>query len=422
MKSNFAILLLSVLLLIPFLAKSERPGVELIIQGTVSSKTDGAIIGASVTEIDGNNRIVNGNITDVNGHYILKIKNPENRISFTYIGYVKQIRKIGNSKNINILLEENTQNIKEVVVTGGKRHSEGGYNIPKREIATAMQTIDMKEMEGLQVSSVDEALQGRIAGLDIVSNSGDAGSGTSMRIRGASSINGSTQPLIVLNGVPYEMQVTQNFDYANSNQEQFANLLSINPDDIQEISVLKDAAASAVWGSKGANGVISITTKKGRTGPTRIEYSYRYTGTIQPQGKKMLNGDNYTMLMKQELFNPAQSSNASNVPEYTYDKSFPDYENYNNNTDWVKEVTQIGNISDHYLTFSGGGDRATYRISGGYLSQNGTIIGQTNSRLSTRAYLDYSSRRNYRIRMRISTGVILLILVIITVQMKICQF
>ena len=389
MKSNFAITLLFVLLLIPFLARSERPGVELIIQGTVSSKTDGAIIGASVTEIDGNNRIVNGNITDVNGHYVLKIKNSENRISFSYIGYVKQVRKIGNSKNINMILEENTQNIKEVVVTGGKRHSEGGYNIPKREIATAMQTIDMKEMEGLQVSSVDEALQGRIAGLDIVSNSGDAGSGTSMRIRGASSINGSTQPLIVLNGVPYEMQVTQNFDYANSNQEQFANLLSINPDDIQEISVLKDAAASAVWGSKGANGVIMITTKKGRTGPTRIEYSYRYTGTIQPPGKKMLNGDNYTMLMKQELFNPAQSSTASNVPEYTYDKSFPDYENYNNNTDWVKEVTQTGNISDHYLTFSGGGDRATYRVSGGYLSQNGTIIGQTNSRLSTRAYLDY---------------------------------
>ena len=389
MKSNFAITLLFVLLLIPFLAKSERPGVELIIQGTVSSKTDGSIIGASVTEIDVNNRIVNGNITDVNGHYVLKIKNSENRISFSYIGYVKQVRKIGNSKNINIILEENTQNIKEVVVTAGRRHSEGGYNIPKREIATAIQTIDMKEMEGLQVSSVDEALQGRIAGLDIVSNSGDAGSGTSMRIRGASSINGSSQPLIVLNGVPYEMQVDQNFDYANSNQEQFANLLSINPDDIQEISVLKDAAASAVWGSKGANGVIMITTKKGRTGPTRIEYSYRYTGTIQPTGKKMLNGDNYTMLMKQELFNPAQSSTASDVPEFTYDKSFPDYENYNNNTDWVKEVTQIGNINDHYLTFSGGGDRATYRISGGYLSQNGTIIGQTNSRVSTRAYLDY---------------------------------
>ncbi len=278
---------------------------------------------------------------------------------------------------------------KDVIVIGRKRHSEGGFTIPEREVASAMQTIDMKEVEGLQVSSVDEALQGRIAGLDIVSNSGDPGSGTAMRIRGASSINGSSQPLIVLNGVPYEMQVDQNFDYANSNQEQYANLLSINPDDIQEISVLKDAAASAVWGSKGANGVIMITTKRGYTGPTKVEYSYRYTGTVQPQGMKMLNGDDYTMLMKQEFFNPAQEENASNLNEYNYKKTFSEYQNYNNNTDWVKAVTQVGNISDHYLTFSGGGERATFRISGGFMNQDGTIIGQTYNRLSSRAYLDY---------------------------------
>jgi TonB-linked SusC/RagA family outer membrane protein len=390
MKSKFSIAILFILLLLPALANSQKMGSDIILQGTVTSLADGAIIGASVTEIDVNNRVVSGCITDINGHFVLKIKSPENRISFSYIGFVKQVRKIGSSKSINIVLQDHTQNIKDVVVTASKKHSEGGFSIPQREISSAMQTLDMKDVEGLQVSSVDEALQGRIAGLDIVSNSGDAGSGTSMRIRGASSINGSNQPLIVLNGVPYEMQVDQSFDYANSNQEQFANLLSINPDDIQEITVLKDAAASAVWGSKGANGVIMITTKKGRSGPTRVEYSYRYTGTVQPQGRKILNGDDYTMLMKQEFFNPAQDSRASNVTEYNYDKSFPNYENYNNNTDWVKEVTQIGNISDHYLTLSGGGERATYRVSGGFLSQNGTIIGQSNSRLSSRAYLDYA--------------------------------
>ena len=133
--------------------------------------------------------------------------------------------------------------------------------------------------------------------MDIVANSGDAGSGSSMRIRGASSINGSSTPLIVLNGVPYDMSVDNSFDFANSNQEQYANLLSINPDDIQEISVLKDAAASAIWGSKGASGVIMITTKRGYTGPTKVEYSYRFTGTVQPRGRKMLNGDDYTMLL-----------------------------------------------------------------------------------------------------------------------------
>jgi TonB-linked SusC/RagA family outer membrane protein len=389
MKSNLFISFLFILILLPFSVSGQRQSGEVVIQGTVTAHGEGPVIGVNVAEIDANNRVVSGTITDFNGRYVLRIKNPANRLTFSYIGFLKQTKKIGTATRIDVVLVDDTQTIKDVVVTATRRHSEGGFSIPQREISTAIQTIKMEELEGLQVSSVDEALQGRIAGLDIVASSGDAGSGSSMRIRGASSITGNNQPLIVLNGVPYEMQVDQNFDYANSNQEQFANLLSINPDDIQEISVLKDASASAIWGSKGANGVIMITTKKGRTGPTRVEYSYRYTGTVQPQGRKLLNGDDYTMLMKQAFFNPRQNSNASNVVEYNYDKSFIYYEDYNNNTDWVDAVTQIGNISDHYLTLSGGGERATYRISGGFLNQNGTIIGQTNSRLSTRSYIDY---------------------------------
>ncbi|MBN2767271.1 MAG: SusC/RagA family TonB-linked outer membrane protein [Paludibacteraceae bacterium] len=388
MRSNLLFSLLIWLILTPL--QAQRTGGEQIVQGTVTAKSDGSpLIGVNVTEVDANNRLVSGTVTDFDGRFILKVKSGNNRLVFSYIGFLKLERRIGNSSKIDVSMTDNTQNIKEVVVTSTRRHSEGGFSIPKREIATAMQTIDMKEVEGIQVSSIDDALQGRIAGLDIVANSADPGSGTQMRIRGASSINGSSQPLIVLNGVPYEMQVDQSFDYANSNQEQYANLLSINPDDILEISVLKDAAASAVWGSKGANGVIMITTKRGYTGPTRIEYSYRYTGQIQPHGLKMLNGDDYTMLMKQAFFNPQQDENAANYDEYNYDKTFTEYENYNNNTDWVREVTQIGNINDHYLTLSGGGERATYRISGGYLYQNGTIIGQKYNRLSSRAYLEY---------------------------------
>jgi len=390
MRSNFAITLLFIILLLPFSAQGQKPGGTLIVQGTITSKLDGsAIIGASITEVDENNRVVSGTISDLNGHYVLKVKNAEDKINFSFIGFLKQTRKIGNVLTQNVQLADNTQVIKDVTITASKKHSEGGFSIPQREIASAMQTLDMKDVEGLQVSSVDDALQGRIAGLDIVSNSGDPGSGTQMRIRGASSITGSTQPLIVLNGIPYEMSVDASFDYANSNQEQYANLLSINPDDIQEITVLKDAAASAVWGSKGANGVISITTKKGYTGPTKVEYSFRYTGTVQPQGRKMLNGDDYTMLMKQEYFNPQQDQNAGNYNEYNYNKSFTEYQDYNNNTDWVKAVTQIGSVNDHYLTLSGGGDRATYRISGGYKNTVGTIIGQNCDVLSSRAYLEY---------------------------------
>jgi len=389
MKSTIKVMLLVSLILSPLKSIGQNTQ-GIIIQGQITSSTNHeTLIGVNVTEIDANNRVVSGTVTDFDGHYVLRVKDINNRLSISYVGYLKQVKQIDNKKIVDIALEENTQTIKAIEVVATKRQSQGGYSIPTREIGTAMQTIDAKEFEGLQVSSVDEALQGRIAGLDIVSNSSDPGSGTSMRIRGITSINGNSEPLIVVNGVPFEVQIDPNFDYANSNQEQYANMLSINPDDISEISVLKDAAASAIWGSKGANGVIMITTKKGISGPTRVEYSYRYTNTIQPKGLNMLSGGDFTMLMKEAYFNPTQDMTASDINEYNYNQNFPDYEDFNNNTDWIKAVTQVGNINDHYLTLSGGGDRATYRVSGGYLNQTGTIIGQKYSKFSSRANFEY---------------------------------
>ncbi|MDD3078449.1 MAG: SusC/RagA family TonB-linked outer membrane protein [Paludibacter sp.] len=388
MKSKIAIVFLWAVVVSGSMAQNS--GQSFIVQGEVISATDGyPLIGVNVSEVDDNNRVVNGSITDFNGHYVLKVKSPLNKLKISYIGFNKQIIPINNKKVVNVKLVESVQTIKTVEVTATRKSIQSGYSIPTREIATAMQTIDMKEVEGVQVSSVDDALQGRIAGLDIVSNSGDPGSGTSMRIRGVTSINGSSEPLIVVNGVPYEVTIDENFDFANSNQEQYANMLSINPDDILEISVLKDAAAAAIWGSKGANGVIMITTKKGISGPTRIDYTYRYTRTVQPKGMNMLSGGDFTMLMKEAYFNPQQDRDANDIDEYNYDQNWPEYENFNNNTDWVDEVTRVGNISDHYLTVSGGGDRANYRVSGGYKSQNGTVIGQKFNSLTSRAYLEY---------------------------------
>lgn len=390
MKSVIKIFILAFLILLPFGSKAQETGNSFIIQGTVTSGSDGEpLTGAVVNELDVNNRVVSAATADINGHYVLKIKNPLNSLSVSFMGFEKQIRKIENKKVINFVMKDASFNLGQVVIKGTKETGQGGYSIPTREIGTAIQTINSKEFEGLQVSSIDEALQGRIAGLDIVSNSGDPGSGSSMRIRGVTSINGSSEPLVVVNGVPYEVQVDPNFDYANSNQEQYANMLSINPDDILEISVLKDAAASAIWGSKGANGVLMITTKKGSMGAMKVDYTYRYTRTVQPKGLKMLNGNDFTMLMKQAYLNPRQDDAATDVDEYKYDKNFPDYENFNNNTDWINEVTQVGNINDHYLTISGGGERAMYRVSGGFFKQNGTIIGQSLSRISSRAYLEY---------------------------------
>lgn len=390
MKPKRAAWMLLLLSLMAVTLQAQNAGPALLVQGNVTSATDGSeVIGASVCELDANNRVVSSTATDVNGHYVIKVKDLNNSLNVRYTGFAPQTRKMAGQKALNFVMKENTM-ITEVVIQGTKKRSEGGYSVPQREIGSAMQTLDAKEFEGLQVSSVDEALQGRIAGLDIVANSGDPGSGSSMRIRGVTSISGSSEPLIVLNGIPYTAETDKNFDYANSNQEQYANMLSINPDDILDITVLKDAAASAIWGSKGANGVLMITTKKGVMGKLKLDYSYRKTLTKQPKGRTMLSGGDFTMLMKQAYLNPQSNDAATDVDEYNYDKNFIDYENFNNNTDWVSEVTQIGGIDDQYLTISGGGERALYRVSMGLFNQRGTIIGQDLTRLSSRAYLEYA--------------------------------
>ncbi|HKJ42477.1 MAG TPA: SusC/RagA family TonB-linked outer membrane protein [Sunxiuqinia sp.] len=397
MKLRIAGTILFIYLLMPFFSLGQSTVTRRVIQGTVTSSTDGeTLVGVNVVEVDSQKRIFSATTTDINGHYVIKVKNASNRLVFSFIGFKTQPQDIGNKSTINVVMKEETQQINAVEVKAQKAVNDGTYSIPKREISTAVQTIDTKQFEGIQVTSIDDALQGKVAGFDIVANSGDLGSGTAMRIRGTTSINAGTQPLIVVNGIPYETQVDPNFDFATANTEQFANMLSINPDDIEEITVLKDAASTAIWGSKGANGVLVIKTKKGAKGPTRVQYSYRLTGAVQPRGLNMLNGDDYTMLMKQEYFNPQQSENAANVREFLYDPSFSEYQNFNNNTDWVKAVTQVGLKNDHYITVSGGGARARFRVSGGFLNQTGTVIGQKMSRYSSRAYLDYSVSKRIR--------------------------
>jgi len=359
-----------------------------IIRGKVYSADEGGLILVNVVEIDPNNRIVSSCVTDASGNFSMKIKSKANKLKASYIGYKTQILSILDRKVFNIELMDAT-NLAEVTVQARKMVNTGTMDIPQREISQAMQTISAKEFAGLSVSSVDDALQGQISGLDIVGNSGDAGSGSTMRIRGISSINANAEPLIVLNGVIFETPVANNFDFASANQENFADLLSVNVDDIESITVLKDAASTAVWGSKGANGVLSITTKKGLRGPTKVQYSYRFTGATQPQGMTMLTGDDYTMLMKEAYFNPKQSDGTSNIREFNYEPNFSEYENYNNNTNWMKAVTQFGSTHDHYLQLSGGGEKARFIVSGGYLDQRGSIIGQKLQRYSTRMNLDY---------------------------------
>ena len=357
-----------------------------MIHGTVSDDM-GGLMACNVVEIDNANRIVAHAVTDINGNFSFKIVNPKNRIKVSYVGYTTQVIPIKGT-TYKIMMKSNTQ-LQEVVVKSKKVVQTSGLAIPERELSIAHQMIDAKEFEGLGMTSVDEALQGRIAGLDIVSNSGNLGSGTSMRLRGVSSINGSSEPLIVVDGNIFESDHNSNFDYANATEDQFAELLNVNPDDIASISVLKDAAGTAIYGSQGANGVIEIKTKRGARGKTKVQYSYRATITTQPQGINLLNGDQYTMLMKEAYYNPTLSDAASDIREFNYDKSWNEYEMYNNNTDWRKAIRQTGLLQKHYVSLSGGGEKANFRIAGGYDHQTGTVIEQKLDRFTTRVALDY---------------------------------
>ena len=367
------------------------------ISGTVMAP-DGPVMMCNVTERDANNRIVSASQTDINGNFSMEIKSKANKLQVSYIGYKTKTVPIGEKTEFEIQLEDQ-QTLKEVVVVAKKRFSHGGLAIPENEVSVASQTFDMSNVEGLAFTSADEALQGQIAGLDIVANSGNLGAGTSMRLRGVTSINGSAEPLIVVDDNIFD-NPDETFDFQNANEETYASLLSINPQDIADIQVLKDAAATAIWGSRGANGVIQIRTKRGARGSTKVDYSLRVQASWQPTGYNLLNGDDYTMMLKEMYYNPSQSATSTtNINEINYNKSWAEFENWNNNTDWVKEVSQTGWSQYHYLTISGGGEKANFRISAGYDHQNGTIIKQSLDRFSTKLSLDYfvSDRITFRV-------------------------
>lgn len=358
------------------------------ISGTVSDEF-GPVIGCNVIEKDANNRNVNATITDVNGNFQLAIKNPKNKLVVSYVGYKTFSQVIGSQTNFKVQLKDANE-LGTVTVTAKQRFRGDGLSIPKDEVSVATQTMNMEIVDGLAFTSADEALQGQIAGLDIVANSGNLGAGTTMRMRGVTTINGSSEPLIVVNGNIMDVPDAKDTDWSTATEETYSSLLSINVNDIESIDIMKDAAATAIWGARGANGVISIKTKRGKRGKIRIDYNFSLQGNWQPKGYNLLSGDEYTMLMKEELYNPTQNPSATtNINELNYNKSWAEYNNWNDNTDWVKAVTQTGWNQSHGLTISGGGEKAVFRISANYDHQTGTIIKQVLNRFSTRLNLEY---------------------------------
>ena len=374
---------------------------KILIRGKVIDKnTKETLPGVNITELDKDNRIVSGTQTDMDGNYSLAVRNVAGqKISYSFIGYDSETVDVGSRAVINIELVEGAMAMEELVVSAQRVINTGALNIQEKDMTFAYSRIEAKDVETLPVSSIDEALQGRMAGVDIVANSGSPGSGMSIRIRGTSSINLNSDPLIVVDGIPFETTISDDFDFATADEESYSQLLNISPSDIQDITVLKDAAATALYGSKGASGVLLIKTKRGMVGKPRLQYSFKGSLVIPRTPIPTLNGDEYTTMILESWMNYGTPLSLISYPEFARDPNNPYYfYNYGQNTNWVKEVQTNSYSFDHTFSISGGGKKAVYRVSAGYLSDNGNILNvDSYTRFSTSLRMTYNVSDRIRV-------------------------
>ncbi|MBL7741995.1 MAG: SusC/RagA family TonB-linked outer membrane protein [Chitinophagaceae bacterium] len=377
-------------LLVAVLATSAAA--QQVLRGKITDKSGKAVQGASVSELDADGRIVHGTSSDIEGNFILKNVNPKNKISVSIIGYKSVTQEIGSKSVINFSLESQQTDLGEVVVISRPASSNGMVNIPEKNLTTAVSKISAKELEEMQSASIDQALQGRLSGVDITAASGDPGAAMNIRIRGVSSINSTGIPLIVLDGMPYDTEIPSDFNFGTADEQGYAQLLNISPADIKDITVLKDAAATAIWGSRAANGVLVITTKRGSIGKPSINYTFKGSVSLVPEPIPLLNGDQYSTLIPEAYMNRIGSTlNSSTIREFNYDPNDPYwYYNYSNNTNWVDAISRTGTLQDHTVSLNGGGEKAKYFASVGFFDQKGITIGTALQRVNTRINLDYT--------------------------------
>ncbi len=318
----------------------------LTVRGKVVDETGETVIGASVLEVGTSNGI----ITDFDGNFILNVGSNKSNLQISFIGY-KTVVVPASDKMMKVLLQSDTQLLDDVVVIG--------YGTAKKEDMTGSVTaIKPDEMnKGLQTNAQD-MISGKIAGVNVTSNSGAPGGGATIRIRGGASLNASNDPLIVIDG----------FAIDNDNIKGLSNPLSmVNPNDIESFTVLKDASATAIYGSRASNGVIMITTKKGKKG-SRPFVSYNGNVSVSQNTKyvDVMNGDEYRAYAN-ELY--------ADQPEITSKLGTA-------NTDWQKEIYRTGISQDHNITVSGGFKNLPYRVSVGYTGQEGVLKTSSFDRLT----------------------------------------
>lgn len=300
------------------------------VTGQVTDENGAPLPGASVLE----KGTTNGTSTDVNGNFKLSVMGANSVLVFSFIGYTTQEIPVGTRTNINVTLAPDTRTLSEVVVVG--------YGtVRKSDLTGAVSSVKAEDLTAYPAIDAVQSLQGRAAGVNIMANNGAPGSTMKVRIRGGTSINASSDPIYVIDG--------------------FVGGALPPSEDIESIEVLKDASATAIYGSRGANGVIMVTTKKGKPGKTQINFNASYSVQNEINRLDLLNADQFT--------------------DYIMEAR-PEFEPAGYNTDWQDLIFRTGAIQNYQLSFSGGNENVTYYLSGAYFDQQGVIINSDYDRFS----------------------------------------
>ncbi len=317
--------------------------------------TDGVPLAGATIQVKGT---TSGTVSDADGNYRVPVDEGATLI-FSYVGYVTQEIAVGNQTVIDVTLVANVSELGEVVVVGYG-------SVKKSDLTGSISSIKPTDLTQLPTQRVDQALQGRTSGVYILNTDGSPGGNTLIRIRGLNSINGGNEPLIVIDGL------------------QGGNINSLNPNDIASMEILKDASATAIYGSRGANGVILITTKLGQKGKPVIDASY--SAGFQELGKKLpvMSAGDYVNIMNQiRMLDTGQG----NIPEPIFTPEQVAYYEENGGTDWQDVIYQTGQIHNGNLAISGATDRLKYMVSGNYLNHKGILLNSRYDRASLRANL-----------------------------------
>ena len=330
-------------------------GIE--IKGTVTDSKGEPLPGVNIVELGVKKN--NGTISDLNGKYTITVESQKSVLQYTFIGYKTTEVTVGNRKTINVSLKDDTQSLDEVVVIG--------YGtMRKKDLSGAVASIKSDDLMLGNPTSISQALQGKLAGVQVNQSDGAPGSGVSITIRGANSFSTNSQPLYIVDGIPFEVGDTPS-SKANEGNNSTTNPLSlINPNDIESIDILKDASATAIYGSRASNGVIIINTKKGKSGRVQVGYSGTFSINTRPNKVDVMSANEFREFVTSKFGESSAQFKALGQA----------------NTDWQDEIFKTSFSTDHNVNVSGAIPHMPYRVSVSYTNENGILKTSNMERLT----------------------------------------